>query len=282
MNGIDYAFNPHPSTTAIKAGHYGFVCRYISSLAINDRNGKNLLKSELSNFLKAGIDVVVVAEEGASDMLAGHARGVERGKHAQAVVKALGMASIPVYFACDFDATEAEQAPINAYLDGAASVIGRNRVGIYGGYWPLSRAMKAGKAQWGWQTYAWSGGNWYSGAHIRQVHNGINVGGAACDLDVAMHTDFGQHPRPKIAPPLPIPDPPAPAGRHWREWKTESKSSLADVAQHTGIPPATILRFTAGHYGSFDKVLYKYLNEVFAKTDVKIPKGAKLWVHDKE
>src|SRR4051812_27177943 len=130
MNGLDYAFSPHPSTSAIKGGGYKFVCRYISSLPLNDHNGKNLLAAEKRALLGAGIDVVVVAEEGASDMLGGHSRGAERARHANAVVKALGMPSIPIYFAADWDASPSQQKPINAYLDGAASVIGRNRVGI--------------------------------------------------------------------------------------------------------------------------------------------------------
>lgn len=284
MNGIDYAFNPHPPTSAIKAGGFGFVCRYISSFAPNDSNGKNLLAGELKQLRAAGLKVVVVAEEGATDMLGGRARGVQRAQHADAVVKALGMKGIPIYFAADDDFTPGQQAPINAYLDGAASVIGRNRVGIYGGLHVVRRAYQAGKCAYVWQTLAWSGGEWFSQAHLRQVHNGIRVGGASADLNVAMHNDFGQWPRPSGPGPK-QPDPPAPKGRRWIEWKTAGKSSLADVAQATGIPPATILRFTAHHYGKFDKVTYDYVNDVFGgkkSHEDKIPAGAKLWVHEKE
>lgn len=39
-------------------------------------------------------------------------------------------------------AQPAQQAAINAYLDGAASVLGRARVGLYGGYGPVSGAFR--------------------------------------------------------------------------------------------------------------------------------------------
>ena len=39
------------------------------------------------------------------------------------------MPGIPVYYACDWDCTAADQAAVNAYLDGAASVTGRARTG---------------------------------------------------------------------------------------------------------------------------------------------------------
>ena len=204
--GIDFAFYPHPGITAIKADGDVFVCRYTSARLENDANGKNLTPSEKEALLAAGLSIVIVAEEGASRMLGGYAAGAVDARHADAVVKALGMAGLPVYFACDFDSTEGQQTAINAYLDGAASVIGRARVGIYGGYWPVKRALDAGKAEYAWQTYAWSGGQWDSRAQLRQVQNGVTIGGADCDRDTSMAADFGQFPRP--AAPAPDPGPP--------------------------------------------------------------------------
>jgi len=146
--GVDYAFSPHPPVAALKAAGAGFVCRYISSFGPNDTNGKNLLRPERDALLAAGVNVVVVAEEGAGRMKGGHSAGAADAAHADAVVKALVMPGMPVYFACDFDATPGDQTAINAYLDGAASVIGRGRTGIYGGYYPVKRALDAGKAVW--------------------------------------------------------------------------------------------------------------------------------------
>jgi len=207
MKGIDYAFSPHPAPSAVRSAGYGFVARYLSPIAANDHNGKNLLPAELTALLAAGLAVVLVEESAANRMLGGHPAGVADGQHAQAVTKALGMTAVPVYFACDFDATEAEQVLIDAYLDGAASVIGRDRTGIYGGFWPVSRALTAGKATWAWQTVAWSGGQWDPRAHIRQ-HGAVTVGGiSGIDTDESMHPDFGQWPRPSAPAPAPPPAP---------------------------------------------------------------------------
>lgn len=207
MQGIDYAFGPHPAATTISGHGYKFVGRYMSDIPANDSNGKNLLPGELAALRAAGLDVIVVAESTAGRMHAGHAAGIADAQHAKAVTASLGMATIPVYFACDFDATPGDQTAINDYLDGAASVIGLERTGIYGGYWPVSRALDAGKARWAWQTSAWSGGQWDSRAHIRQQGT-VTIGGASCDVDAAMAGDFGQWPRPAAAaapPEYPVP-----------------------------------------------------------------------------
>ncbi|MEY9907101.1 hypothetical protein ABIA35_003326 [Catenulispora sp. MAP12-49] len=106
---------------------------------------------------------------------------------------ACGMsAGRPIYFAVDFDAAPGQQTAINAYFDGAASVLGYGRTGAYGGYYPVQRLFDAGKITWGWQTYAWSGGQWESRTQLRQVQNGITVDGADCDQDQAWAADYGQ------------------------------------------------------------------------------------------
>lgn len=208
--GVDYAFSPHPSNSVLGGAGVSFVCRYISTLAVNDTNGKNLVPAECKSLLGAGFKIVVVVEEGASMMLGGAAAGKAAAQHADAVVTALGMKGIPIYFACDFDATPAQQTPIDACLDGAAGVIGRARTGLYGGYYPVKRAFDAGKAHFGWQTIAWSGGQWDPRAHIRQGLS-FSLGGASVDHDTAIFPDYGQWPRPVAAAPAPPPaKPPAP------------------------------------------------------------------------
>ena len=52
--GLDYAFYPHPGVHAIKAYGAEWVGRYVSSLAVNDTNGKNLIRSERDALLDAG------------------------------------------------------------------------------------------------------------------------------------------------------------------------------------------------------------------------------------
>ncbi|MGK8501500.1 hypothetical protein [Nocardia asiatica] len=71
-------------------------------------------------------------------------------------------------------------------------MLGRANVGIYGGYWPVSRALDAGHATWAWQTDAWSGTNVEGRRAIHQTLRQVTVGGVRCDLNEAEATDFGQ------------------------------------------------------------------------------------------
>lgn len=185
--GIDYAFSK-PSVTALHDLGVTFVCRYLSH-----SSSKNLTAAEARALSSAGIWIVVVWETTAKRALDGRTAGATDAGDALAQAQGCGMPDgRPIYFAVDWDASVSQQAAINAYLDGAASVLGRDRVGIYGGRGPVSRALAAGKARWAWQTYAWSGGKWAAGAQLQQYSNGHTVDGADCDYDRATTTDYGQ------------------------------------------------------------------------------------------
>ena len=185
--GIDYAFG-RPGIAALKAAGVKFVCRYLSHSPT-----KNLTSAEAHALSAAGIWIVVVWETTARRALAGRTAGVADAIDAQMQAQACGMPTgRPIYFAVDWDASAGQQSAINAYLDGAASVLGRDRVGIYGGYGPVSRALDGGHAAWAWQTYAWSGGRWDSRAQLQQYSNGHTLGGVGCDYDRATRDDYGQ------------------------------------------------------------------------------------------
>jgi Domain of unknown function (DUF1906) len=234
--GLDFAFKPHPSTHAIKTYGAEWVGRYISSLPVNDTNGKNLLKAERDELLAAGIRIILFVEESAQSMKGGRVAGVIHAKHAVAVAKALGLDGIPFYYAADWDATPADQKAINAYMDGAISVHGLDRAGIYGGYYVVERTLDAGKAAFSCQTRAWSGGQWDHRANIRQGPT-VTVGGASCDADESRTPDYGQWPRPHVLPP------PGPAGpyRH----TAPGGRTLAQIAADRNTTPAHILQVTA-------------------------------------
>jgi hypothetical protein len=184
--GVDYAWS-HPGGAALQAAGKKFACRYLSH-----DPAKNLTRAEATDLATHGIWSVVVWESTDSRALSGRDGGITDAKQALSQASAAGMPPArPIYFAVDFDAAAGQQAAINAYLDGAASVLGAARVGIYGGYWPVARALDGGHAQWGWQTAAWSGGKWDARAHIRQGAQ-VTIGGVSCDLDTAMTSDFGQ------------------------------------------------------------------------------------------
>jgi Rv2525c-like, glycoside hydrolase-like domain len=200
VRGIDYAWS-HPGGAAIRAAGYGFVMRYLSRDA-----SKNLTRAELADLRAHGLLVGVVWEGAAKDMLGGRAAGMTDARAAATQLGALGMADAFCYFAADWDAAPGEQAAIDAYLDGAASILGRAHIGIYGGYWPTSRALTAGKASKSWQTYAWSGGHWDARCSIRQgVY--VRVGGVECDVNESFGADSGFWPRPPAPKPPPAPPP---------------------------------------------------------------------------
>jgi glycoside hydrolase-like protein len=185
--GIDYAFG-RPSMSALRSAGIRFVCRYLSHSP-----SKNLTAAEARKLTDAGIWIVVVWETTAKRALDGRAAGAADARDARDQAHACGMPDgRPVYFAVDWDASSGQQSKINAYLDGAASVLGKDRVGIYGGYWPVKRALDGGHAAWAWQTYAWSGGRWDARAQLQQYSNGHTIGGIACDYDRAEKSDYGQ------------------------------------------------------------------------------------------
>lgn len=186
--GLDFSWG-RPSIDAMLAEGYTFVLRYLSY----DTTGKNLTKAEADSYINAGLAIGSNWEYAADAALKGWNQGV---KDAQAGADQHaacgGPPDAPIYFSVDWDASESQQDEINDYLNGCASVVGLARVGLYAGYWPLKRCLDAGVCTWAWQTYAWSGGNWDTRAHIRQIQNGISVGGADCDRNEAMTENYGQ------------------------------------------------------------------------------------------
>ncbi|GAA2586162.1 DUF1906 domain-containing protein [Actinomadura fulvescens] len=186
--GVDYAWG-RPGPAALKRAGAKFVCRYLS----HDTTGKNLTRAEADQLSDAGLWLVVVWETTASRALSGRTGGIADARDADRQALAVGMPSgRPIYFAVDFDASASQQAAINAYLDGAASVIGRGRVGVYAGYGPLKRAFDAKKVTYGWQTYAWSGGRWDARAQLQQYSNDHQLNGVTVDYDRAVKADYGQ------------------------------------------------------------------------------------------
>lgn len=271
--GVDYAWQ-QPSITALKAAGEVFAAQYFSSDPT-----KNLTPARAAALLAAQIDVVVVWEFSATAMRGGRAQGQRDASDAETQAKACGVDGIPIYFACDYNAPPEDQGAIDAYLDGCTSVIGPARVGMYGGYWPLSRAKAAGKAAYFWGTPAWSGSEWATSGFVPHIMQGglVTIGGVQCDLDAGLSSDFGQWPRP--------------TGQTftWSWWTTDGNESLAAVSRRLtragapGMSPAHILRATcAKNGGHWDTGTFDWLNSVLGDpgepSHTPIPAGAKLWV----
>ena len=188
--GIDYAWS-RPTITAMKAAGVEFVCRYLSY----DTTGKNISPAEAQTLRAAGMALILVWETSASRALVGMGAGQADATAALSQARSVGLPDDrPIFFAVDFDASATDQAKINDYFSGVASVIGHNRTGMYGGYGPISRAFDAGKIKYGWQTFAWSAGKWDGRAGLQQYSNDELIGGQAVDFNRSVLDDYGQWP----------------------------------------------------------------------------------------
>ncbi|MFE9325205.1 glycoside hydrolase domain-containing protein [Nocardia sp. NPDC052278] len=189
--GLDYAAG-RPGGAAIRAAGFDFVVRYLSEGGPT-LPGKQLTPAEADDLRANGISIVSNWETTAARMLDGYGAGIIDARAGLAqVLRCGGRSDRPIYFSADFDSTPQDQVAINAYLEGAATVLGPANVGIYGGFWSISRALDAGAAAWSWQTDAWSGTNVETRRNIHQTLRQVVVGGVICDVNEAETIDFGQ------------------------------------------------------------------------------------------
>jgi hypothetical protein len=188
--GVDYS-HTRPDPRCLAQAGKRFAVRYIGT----PNSGKNLTAPEADRLRAAGIDLVAVYETTADFMLAGFDRGVRAAREATADGARYGLpAHRPIYYALDIDPrplTAAQWNAVNRFCDGAASVTGRHRVGVYGGWLAIEQLVPE-NAPYGWQTYAWSGGKVSPLAHLLQYRNGAEVCSQTVDLCRSLKADYGQ------------------------------------------------------------------------------------------
>ena len=194
-NGGDFSWS-RPDPADLKRAGWSFVVRYVSDTPGNP--GKRMHRPEAVALSAAGLDVVSVFQTSKGFMAGGAAGGRREAPIAHRQAIEAGMpASRPIYFACDFDAQPDQMAAVLAFLDAARSVLGPNRVGVYGSYSVIARAQghwatqHPGERLFCWQTRSWSAGRW-ADVDLRQHTHDITVAGAQVDLDSAHSDDFGQ------------------------------------------------------------------------------------------
>lgn len=186
--GVDYAFS-RPSPPRLYAAGKHFACRYGGP----GTSDKHLTAAEAQALTAAGLAVVANAEGAADGLLGGWTVGADWARRADAHFRACGMPpDRPIYLSVDFDVTAAQWPAVADALRGAASVLGANRVGVYGSYDCMVWARRDNAARWFWQTYAWSGGRWAPKNDIEQYRNGVTLAGGTLDLDRALTADYGQ------------------------------------------------------------------------------------------
>lgn len=174
--GLDYAWSK-PSIAKMLSKRVKFVIRYLSY----DKTGKTATKKEVLSLRNKGIKVGFVWETTANRAGKGFAAGVSDAREALKQLSKLGAPNnVPVYFAVDYDANP---ATVDPYFRGVLSVTGVLRVGAYGSYKVVKYLKEHKLISFCWQTYAWSGGKWYSGNHIEQYKTEISFDGADVDFN---------------------------------------------------------------------------------------------------
>ena len=199
LEGVDFS-SGRPSSAALVAAGKRFVVRYL----LNDgQGGKGLDATEIADYHAHGIGVVACYEISADGWRGGKARGQVHGAAARAEMLRLGFPSDrPCYFAVDRNVSAADFPTVDAYLEGCAVGMGSVAlVGVYGEADLIDHCAAAKTAAHFWQTYAWSGGDVSTHAHLLQYRNSQSIGGAAVDFDRSIAADFGQWPKPVTPPP---------------------------------------------------------------------------------
>lgn len=200
MYYLDYA-NGWPSSQTIEDAGYGGIIRYVTSPSLmqppNPGNRKHITRAEYDSHKSAGLDVWLVYQGTTTDADGGFSVGQRNARRAlegcNSAVGPLGYNG-PIFFTNDRTTLPSPDS-WREYLDGAASVIGRDRVGAYG----FANAMDAaiGHASWFWQAGRRS--DVRSHVHFWQDNNvQVTVGETVCDRNLVL----------KVLQPPPPPDPP--------------------------------------------------------------------------
>jgi hypothetical protein len=192
---VDYAFPPHPSTSALLAATATGVARYLSWLP----NNKVITRTELQKLCQAGLGVILVWECGAQDFIGPKFDARAAATEAVRQANSLGYPeNAALYYALDWDVTVSQWPMIRDRLrNGPIAVHGVERTGIYGPSDALEWARRDGCANWFWQagmSTAWSRGRnrqLWPGAHLRQRRT-TTIDGASCDLNDIIKSDYGQ------------------------------------------------------------------------------------------
>ena len=118
--GVDYAW-ARPSLSHLRSEGYAFAARYLSY----DTSGKSITASEAHAIEAAGMDVVVVWEQGGTDALDGYARGVQHATAAPTLQSARPRAcrrGRPIYFGVRLRRAQPyQEGPIEARTSTTAS-----------------------------------------------------------------------------------------------------------------------------------------------------------------
>lgn len=208
---VDYSARPISAASVKNAGHIGAV-RYLSDPRTPTMLGKPIRINEAFDYWNNGLQLAFVWQYGKehnSDVKRGYNGGVEDAIKAAERMKQVGAKEQPVYFAVDFDIKLHEWNSYGVeYFKGAISVLGVQRVGIYGHSkvcaWAIEDGV-IGKSStpgkyWAWQTRSWStpgviteGVVLYQRIVDTPSRPGPKIDGVTVDVNDVLADDWGQN-----------------------------------------------------------------------------------------
>lgn len=197
---LDYAAGVISAADIKAAGALGAI-RYVS-----DRRpgaewmlGKPIQLIEARDLYQAGLKIVSnyqFGKQGTADWLGGQQAGVMHAKRGWALHTAAGgPVAAPIYVSIDDDPSRDQYTTqVAPYLRAWESVIGHQRVGVYGNSKTIDWALQDGIGSWFWQ-HNWGSPKGYThpAAHLHQVEiDKRKVGGVGVDLNHILKPEFGQ------------------------------------------------------------------------------------------
>jgi hypothetical protein len=197
---LDYAAGVLSAGDIKAAGALG-VIRYVS-----DRRpgadwmlGKPIKIEEARDLYRAGLKIVSNYQFGkqeTSDWLGGQPAGVAHAKRGWELHTAAGgPTAAPVYASIDDNPSYQQyKQQVAPYLRGWESVIGHQRVGVYGNSKVIDWALQDGLGSWFWQhNWGTPEGFVHPAAHLHQFEiDARKVAGVGVDLNNILKPQFGQ------------------------------------------------------------------------------------------
>lgn len=209
FQGIDTAARITAAQAAkLRENGISFVCRYIGP----ESWGKTITASEIQALRNVDLAIMLCFESTANRMKGGARAGAEDAVTARNCAAALGVpAGTVIYFACDYNAPEADFASIEAYLRSAKMNIEQYGIGLYGPEKIVSAMSERGACFCFWQCVACSN-QFLPVADVRQYAGQddprAKAMAAACGI-YAVDLDAAEKLSGMWLPPVPEPE------RHW-------------------------------------------------------------------
>lgn len=197
---LDYAAGVLKAADIKAAGALGAI-RYVSDRRPNAQwmLGKPIGLPEARDLYAAGLKIVSnyqFGKQDTADWLGGQDAGIAHAKRGWELHTAAGgPVSAPIYVSIDDNPTlDQYKQQVAPYLRAWESVIGHQRVGVYGNSTTIDWALQDGLGAWFWQhNWGTPKGYVHPEAHLHQFEiDARTVAGVGVDLNDILKPQFGQ------------------------------------------------------------------------------------------